>query len=208
MAKEIFIKTHFQFLMAILLWIIMVVGFSSVLILDGGVPDYYDTRLISHGIINFLWFTLLVFQSSLIRSNKQNLHIAIGKIGIIFFIVVALNILYIFYTTYTRRGHFIAVDWMVLFQFILGLFLILKGFQQRKYNHQLHKDYILFGSFCLIQPAINRFAAIFGQYYIVGFILTSLVIVTLFILHWKKIKWPVIAWLIAWGAGVYLRFIH
>ena len=208
MTKEIFFHSHFHFLMAILLWLIMVVGFSSVIILDGGVPDYYDTRLISHGIINFLWFTLLVVQTSLIRSNKQKLHISIGKFGIIFFFFVSLNILYIFYTTFTRRGHFIAVDWMVLFQFIVGLFVIVNGFQKRKYNLKLHKDYILFGSFCLIQPAINRLAGIFGQYYMIGFFLTSLLIVLLFIIHWKKIKWPVIVWLFAWGAGVYLRFIQ
>ena len=208
MAKEIYIKTHFHFLMAILLWLIMVVGFSSVMIADGGVPGYYDSRLIIHGIINFLWFTLLIIQSSLIRSKKQSLHVTIGKIGIIFFILVTLNIVYIFYSTYTRRGHFLAVDWMVLFQFILGLFLILKAFQQRKNNTRLHKDYILFGSFCLIQPAINRFASLFGENYIVGFVLTSLLMVILFVLYWKKVKWPVIAWLIAWGAGLYLRFIN
>lgn len=200
-------KSNFYFKMAIMLWLIMVVGFSSVIIFEGGVPDYYDTRLICHGIINFLWFTLLVVQSALIRSNHQKLHMTLGRMGMIFFFFVVLNILYIFYTTYARRGHFIAVDWMVLFQFMVGLFVIVKGFHNRKYNLMLHKDYILFGSFCLIQPAINRLAGIFGQYYLAGFIITSLLIVTLFILHWKKIKWPVLAWLVAWGAGVYLRFL-
>lgn len=200
-------KAYFHLFMSILLWVIMVVGFSTVLIYDEGSPVYYDTRLISHGIIVFLWFTLLVFQSSLIRSHNRKLHMVIGQGGMIYFIIVALNIIYIFYTTYTRRGHFIAVDWMVLFQFIVALFVIYIGFQKRKYNLTLHKDYILFGSFCLIQPAINRFAVIFGQYYIYGFVISSLLFVLLFVLYWKKITWPVYVWFIAWGAGVYLRFI-
>ncbi|WP_373523521.1 hypothetical protein [Aquiflexum sp.] len=58
------------------------------------------------------------------------------------------------------------------------------------------------------KESINRFAGIFGQYYIHGFTITSILLVLMFVLYWKKISWPVIAWSIAWGAGIYLRFIR
>lgn len=194
--------------MSILLWVIMVVGFSTVLIFEGGIPDYYGARLMIHGLINFLWFTLLIVQTSLIRSKNQNIHKTIGMFGMLYFILVSLNVIFIFYTTYARRGNFIAVDWMVLFQFIVGITIIYIGFRNRKQNLKVHKDYVLFGSFCLIQPAINRLASVFGEYYVFGFIVISLIIVLLFVLYWKKINWLLIAWLFAWGAGSYLRFIH
>ena len=92
---------------------------------------------------------------------------------------------------------------MVFSQYLFAIVLMIIGFVNRKSNPLTHKTNIIFGSFMLMQPAIDRaIEHLFDDIYVIVWLLTYFLIYSLFIWFFKGIKWQVAVGFIIWIIGL------
>jgi hypothetical protein len=150
----------FFFYFSVVILILVIGGFgSNAMVNFEDLPPLLPIVYI-HGIIMLIWYTLVVVQTSLIRSGNRSLHMILGKtssvlaLGIIFTgILMTLN-------TYERSAR---VDIVTINIFLIINFIILYSlaFYRRKYSDK-HKRLILFASLSMILPALGRITQAFS----------------------------------------------
>jgi len=180
-------RSGYFFWMAVVMWACVVVGFGSSLALG----NYNDvtplpTYLIVHGVALLAWFSWLVLQTSLVRTNNIALHRKTGLAGIAIALLVIATTPKVFLSaparlmsrglTFesdlsqfpplgiegTKVGEFVPT---VLFASTGNLFLFTLLFGAALWfraNAEVHKRMMLFASIAIFAPALARLARLPG----------------------------------------------
>lgn len=188
--------------MSITFWLIMAIGFSDNWLFDIGQPSNSNPKFLIHAFFAFSWFTLLVVQTGLIRKNNTKAHMKIGITGMIVFTGFLLSTLPMYAQEYFDQGYLDPLSTMIFLQLMFAMILIVIGFAKRKKNPLIHKTHIIFGSFMLIQPALDRAVGhVFGEVGI-QWLIIYLILFGLFIWYYKKIKWQIAVGFLVWAGGL------
>lgn len=99
----------------------MVVGFADNWLYDVDQPSNSVPRFIVHGVLAFLWFTIVVVQTGLIGKGKVSLHQQVGLFGFVVFICLVVSTSYIYLVKYLD-GRFGPLSLMVSSQLVFAVF--------------------------------------------------------------------------------------
>lgn len=103
-------------------------------------------------------------------------------------------------------------DWTFLIKplEIFSIILVTIAFLNRKHNSQKHKEYMLFGTFCLIGPALDRTVLhLFGpENMIWPMIIMYWLLFGLFIWYKKQFTWYMGVWVCFWSYSLFPLFIE
>ena len=199
-------RKYFHLIMAIIYWLFMMIGFSDNWLTQVDQESNSDFKYIIHGVIAFLWFSLLIVQNTLVKSNNLKTHKRLGLIGLPLFYSLLVSVCYIVYSEFAEKGELDALTTMVSIQAIVSAVVTTIGFSKRKINTQQHKLMMTFGSFCLTQAAINRTVYwLFGSEYVFIFsLMIMLLMLALFIWYSRRFTWFYGAWIVSFIVGVVL----
>ena len=180
----------------------MAIGFSDNWLFDVGQESNSQPKFLIHAFFAFSWFTLLVVQTSLIRNKNYQWHFKIGVLGVVVYYLMTLTIWDLYYEAFAAEN-----DWLKLAKplELLSILLVTLGFVNRKRNSEKHKEYILFGTFCLIGPALDRSVVhLFGpENMIWPMIISYWLLFGLFVWYKKKITWYMGLWVVFWIYSLY-----
>ena len=198
--------------MSIIFWFIMMIGFSDNWLYDTGQPSNSDTIFIVHGLLAFSWFSLLVMQSGLINRQRIDLHKKIGVYSFVVFILLIPSSFAIYIEMLVEKGTIDPNGLGLLCLYIFAVILIFIAYKRRKTNLVDHKFLMLFGSFLMLRPGVDR---VFNNLvdilpFIVSailYFLTFLVFYYIFYRHRKKMEWPITTGFIIWFAGVVYGYL-
>ena len=194
-------RNNFYFIISITLWVFMAVGFSDNWLFDIGQPSNSNPKFLIHAFFAFSWFTILVIQTGLIRKNNTKTHMKLGVAGMVVFAGFLLSTLPMYVQEYLDQGSLDPLSMMIFLQLMFATILIIIGFLKRKTNPLVHKTHIIFGSFMMIQPAVDRAVGhLFGEIGI-QWLIIYLVLFGLFIWYYKKIKWQIAVGFLIWAGG-------
>lgn len=189
--------------MSIIYWLFMVIGFADNWLYDTQQASNFILKFQVHAFFAFSWFSLLVVQTSLIRKNNFKTHQKVGIIGMFIFVGMILSIGWLYLSRYLELGYMEPLSQMVFSQYLFAIVLITIGFANRKSNVLTHKTNIIFGSFMLMQPAIDRaIGHVFDDLFPILFLLTYFILFGTFIWYYKKIKWQFVVGFLIWLAGL------
>ncbi len=198
-------RDKFFFIISLIFWFLMVIGFSDNWLFDTGQESNSQPKFLIHAFFAFSWFTLLVVQTGLIRKRNYKLHMKLGLLGIIIYYLLTITIWNLFFENFMDKN-----DWMRLVKPLeaFSIVLVTLGFLNRKKNTQNHKDYIIFGTFCLIGPALDRTVFhLFGPEYMMWpMLILTFGLFGSFIWYKKKFTWYMGLWLIFWTYSLYPLF--
>ena len=187
---------------AVTLWLLMVIGFSDNWLFDTAQESNSQPRFLVHSFFAAAWFTLLVVQALLVRSRAVQQHMKLGVIAILAYVGMTITIWYLFAERYIATG-----DLMIFFKpvEILSVVLIVLGVANRKKDRIKHRQYMMFASFCLVGPALDRSVFhIFGpEHMIVPMLLLYLGLFAWFGLAIKKIIWYMVLWFVFMAYNLY-----
>ncbi len=189
-------RKYFYLFLSVILWLIMVIGFSDNWLTDTGQPSNSEPKFLIHAFFAFSWFTILVVQNVFIRKSNIKAHMKAGQAGFLIYIGFLLSTLPLY------LKEFEPLSIMVFGQLVLASILIGIGFYKRKSNPVVHKTNIMFGSFLLIQPAWDRAAGhLFGSQGI-EWLVFYILLFGLFIWYHGKVKWQIATGFAVWLAGL------
>jgi hypothetical protein len=195
-------RENFFLLFSIILWLLMAIGFSDNWLFDIGQESNSQPKFMIHAFFAFNWFTLLIIQSALIRKKNFKLHMKLGLLGIVIYYLLTLTIWNLFYESFLLKD-----DWLKLVRPLetFSILLVSLGFLNRKQNSKKHKEYIMFGTFCLIGPGLDRAVFhIFGpENMILPMFILYLALFSLFIWYKKGFTWYMGLWAIFWIYSLY-----
>ncbi|MFI1770252.1 hypothetical protein [Thalassobellus citreus] len=204
------IRKNYSLIISLVFWILMVGGFSDNWLTNIEQETNYVPKFIIHGILAFTWYTLLVIQPLLISSKKPAFHMKLGLFGIIVFYSMVLSVIFLHLFPYESDPAQLIMINSAKAQMILGVFLVSQGFLKRIKDIEKHRIFILFGTFCLMQPSIDRFTGnflvdlnLFGLADMIPWLLIYTVLFLSFIWYSKKITWYMIVWFIIWFFYLY-----
>ena len=189
------------------------IGFTDNWLYDVGQKSNSNPIFVSHGLIAFAWFSLLVLQTGLISKNRINLHKKFGIGGIIIFFLLFVSNVIILVVKLSATGQIDPDSTASFVLFALATVLIIIGFKHRKVNPESHKLYMLFGSFLMMRPAIDR---VFNKVTdLVPFILMSILYAITYLLFFYlfyryrgKLEWYMTLGLVLWLSGaIYVNLI-
>jgi hypothetical protein len=198
-------RDKFFFIISLIFWFLMVIGFSDNWLFDTGQESNSQPKFLVHAFFAFSWFTLLVVQTGLIRKRNYKLHMKLGLLGIIIYYLLIITVWNLYFENFMDKN-----DWMRLVKPLeaFSIVLVTLGFLNRKKNTQNHKDYITFGTFCLIGPALDRTVFhLFGPEYMMWpMLILTVGLFGSFIWYKKKFTWYMGLWIIFWTYSLYPLF--
>ena len=195
-------RQHFYLVMSTLFWLVMVVGFSDNWLFDVGQESNSDPVFLTHAFFAFAWFSLLVVQSSLIRTRRIAVHKSLGIAGIAayagFFIVTS----YIYISGAITEGAMSRLGVLNLAFFAFATVLIVHAFLVRHRNSRLHKSNLLVGTFLLMEPGISRaLGHLAGDESQLYWLLAYIVLFGTFVWYYRRITWQIAAGFLIWLGG-------
>lgn len=197
--KVTYLKRNFHLIMAISFWVLMMVGFSDNWLWDTKQDTNFIPKYIIHSITAFSWFTILVIQNILIKNKKVRFHMRLGLIGMFSFIVMILSLAYLDIELYREFGRLDKMSLNTSIQAVIAAIIIGNGYLNRKSNLNEHKFQMTFGTFCLIQPAMNRTAFyISDEYFLLPFIGVYLILLSFIVWYKRKLTWYMLLWFLVW----------
>lgn len=207
--KETYMKRNFHLFMAVSFWILMMVGFSDNWLWDTGQKTNFIPKYIIHAITAFGWFTILVVQNLLIKKRNIKLHMNLGLIAMFIYATMILTLGYLDFELYKEFGKIDKMSINTSIQAIIATLIIVKGFLKRKSDLNEHKFLMTFGTFCLIQPSVNRTAWYISEEYFL-YVHASIYLILFLIVVWykRKLTWYMIAWILVWLFYFYYIFLN
>ena len=203
-----YLRRNFHLLMALCFWILMMVGFSDNWLWDTGQDTNFIPKFIIHAITAFGWFTILVVQNILIKKRHIKYHMTLGLLAMFIYAAMILSLGYMVYELYEEFGRIDKMSLNTSIQAIIATVIIGNGFLNRKGNLNEHKFLMTFGTFCLIQPSINRTAFyISDDYFFIPFVGIYLILFAALVWYKKKLTWYMIVWLVLWLFFFYYIFL-
>ncbi len=202
-------RKNFYFIISIIYWLFMVIGFSDNWLYDTNQESNFIPKFIVHAFFAFSWFSLLVVQTGLIKKNNLKIHQQIGIFGMIIFVGLILSTGWLYLSRYLVLGYMAPLSQMVFSQYLFAIVLTTIAFINRKKNALTHKTNIIFASFLLMQPAIDRAVGhLFDEQFVIVWLITYFILFGTFIWYYKKIKWQFVVGFIIWLAGLVNMIIH
>lgn len=197
-------RKHFFLIMSLVYWLFMVVGFSDNWLYDIGQASNSVLKFMIHAFFAFAWFSLLLAQSVLISFGNLRHHKKLGIAGFVIFPAMCLSIGYIYGVRYLELGYLAPLSKMVIAQVFYAVILTTLSFIYRKKAPIKHKNYMILGSFFLIQPALDRtIGHLFDPIFLEAWLFSYLVLFGMFFWFFKKLYWPLIFGLLIWGIGFF-----
>ena len=163
MADKIMKKSNSYFrLMAIIMIIIAVGGFTVFDIKNiDEMPKPYPF-LVLHALIMVSWYILLVIQTQLVNKNKLKTHIKYGMYSIILAFALVVTGIGVIYKSYIRETDpllaSVSFGTLISFSFAYGI-----GYFYRK-RPDLHKRAMIFAGIATLPAAIGRIALTFNLF--------------------------------------------
>lgn len=195
-------RKQFYFLISLLFWLFMVVGFADNWLYDVDQPSNSVPRFIVHGGVAFLWFTIVVVQTGLIGKGKVSLHQQVGLFGFLVFICLVVSSSYIYLVKYLD-GRFGPLSLMVSSQLVFAVFLTARAYHQRRLDPMEHKICMIFANLWLIQPAMDRWVDhLFPDNFLLVWLGTYLVLFVAFIWYFRRVPWQLWIGVAIWLAGL------
>jgi hypothetical protein len=204
------IRDNFYLCMGLVFWLIMMIGFSDNWLYDVGQPSNSNPKFIIHGLFAFLWYSIFVIQTGLIRKRQIGLHRKLGFFGIFIFVGMTLSTGYLFLSMYLRKGDLNPLSYMTSAQWAFGVVLVVMAYVKRRSDIQLHKTNMVFASLWFIQAAMDRFVercipsmdSGYPDFYIpVWFFCYGILFATM-IWYYKRVPWQLYIGFILWTAGL------
>jgi len=177
----------FFFNYSLLMLILAIGGFGINAIVNNERMPPKSGILISHAIVMFLWYILLVFQSWLIKSNNFSLHKNLGKLSVILALSVVITGALTVANSYPREPQGVA---LVTYNFlIVSLFSIFYSIAVYKRKVPIvHKRLMLFTSLAVLHPALFRVNRIFDLNFPLDLLLLLILILIIVIYDVRTIK--------------------
>jgi len=202
--------------MGLVFWLIVMIGFSDNWLYDVDQPSNSVPRLIIHGLFAFLWYSLFVVQTGLIKKRKIGLHRKLGIVGIFIFAGMTLSTGYLFLAMYLRNGDLNPLSYMTSSQWAFGVVLVVMAYLKRRSNTRLHKINMLFANLWFIQAAMDRFVEKLvppleidsPDYYIPVWLLFYGILFATMIWYYKRIPWQLYIGFIIWTAGLIFAIMN
>ena len=200
-------KRNFFVAFSAALWLLMAVGFSDNWLFDIGQDSNRQWKFMVHAFFAASWFTLLVVQAVLVRSRNTRIHMKLGIVALLFYAAMTVTIWGLYVESALQRD-----DWTRLVKplEVLSVVLVVLGFLNRKRDSQRHKEYMLFGSFCLVGPALDRSVFhVFGpEHMLIPMFAIYLLMAGAFVWYLRGFRWYLLVWLVAWGYSVHPIFLR
>ena len=153
--------------MALFLVLLVLLGFGPSFYLRGAVPSYprpnptLSPWVILHGTIFTMWMALIVAQTQLISARKHSAHMQLGKLGMLFAILM-IPVMYLTAVWQVARANQAPftdpLTWTIVPLSVIIPFAILiwNGWQHRR-DVQFHKRIMLSAAIMVVMgPAIGR----------------------------------------------------
>lgn len=153
--------------MALFLVLLVLLGFGPSFYLRGAVPSYprpnptLSPWVILHGTIFTMWMALIVAQTQLISARKHSVHMHLGKLGMLFAILM-IPVMYLTAVWQVARANQAPftdpLTWTIVPLSVIIPFAILiwNGWQHRR-DVQFHKRIMLSAAIMVVMgPAIGR----------------------------------------------------
>lgn len=153
--------------MALFLVLLVLLGFGPSFYLRGAVPSYprpnptLSPWVIVHGTIFTMWMALIVAQTQLISARKHSVHMHLGKLGMLFAILM-IPVMYLTAVWQVARANQAPftdpLTWTIVPLSVIIPFAILiwNGWQHRR-DVQFHKRIMLSAAIMVVMgPAIGR----------------------------------------------------
>jgi len=137
----------------------VVLAFSMNILLKNYHLDSSMSVIIIHGISMLLWYSLLFWQTRLIRIDNINTHKKLGLLSIVLSIVIVISGIMIAISNYKGER-----EALTLFGNFSGIFIfgILYTFAViNRYKSDIHKRLIIVASIAMLSPALVRILRIF-----------------------------------------------
>jgi hypothetical protein len=152
---------------ALFLVLIVLLGFGPSFYLRGIVPSYprpnpsLPPAVILHGLVFTTWMALIVTQTQLIAARKHGIHMTLGKLGMLFAILM-IPVMYLAAVWQVARANqppfTDPLTWTIVPLAVIIPFAILvwQGWRNRR-NAQWHKRYLLSAAILVVMgPAFGR----------------------------------------------------
>ncbi len=147
----------------------------------------------------FLHATFHIIQNILIKNKNVRFHMRLGLIGMFSFIAMILSLAYLDIELYREFGRLDKMSLNTSIQAVIAAIIIGNGYLNRKSNLNEHKFQMTFGTFCLIQPAMNRTAFyISDEYFLLPFIGVYLILFSFILWYRRRLTWYMLLWLLVW----------
>jgi hypothetical protein len=153
--------------MAIFLVVLVLLGFGPSFYLRGIVPPYprpnptLPPTVILHGLVFTLWMGLIIAQTQLIAARKHSVHMTLGKLGMLFAILM-IPVMYLTAVWQVARANqppfTDPLTWTIVPLSVIVPFAILvwNGWQHRR-DVQFHKRAMLSAAILVVMgPSIGR----------------------------------------------------
>lgn len=197
------IRTHFYFLIALLFWLMMVVGFADNWLYDVDQPSNSVPKFIIHGLFAFAWFTIFLVQAALIRRKQVVIHRRLGMAGFAVFVGMALSTGYLYLSFYLDKGYLRPLSQMISSQLAFAVVLVALGFWQRRRDLHQHKMNILFANLWLIQPGMDRWVDhIFPSIFLELWLAVYLALFAAMIWYYRRVPWQLWVGALIWFVGL------
>jgi hypothetical protein len=152
---------------ALFLVLVVLLGFGPSFYLRGLVPPYprpnptLPPAVIMHGLVFTLWMALIVTQTQLIAARKHGIHMTLGKLGMLFAILM-IPVMYLTAVWQVARANqppfTDPLTWTIVPLAVIVPFAILiwSGWTNRR-NAQWHKRYLLSAAILVVLgPSVGR----------------------------------------------------
>jgi hypothetical protein len=153
--------------MALFLVFVVLLGFGPSFYLRGIVPTYprpnptLPPAVILHGVVFTLWMALIVTQTQLIAARKHQVHMTLGKAGMLFAILM-IPVMYVTAVWQVARANqppfTDPLTWTIVPLSVIIPFAVLvwNGWQNRR-NAQTHKRLMLSAAILIVMgPSFGR----------------------------------------------------
>ena len=187
---QVFTGNQFYKGMGLILLGLVITGFGSAALVRGQNPLELPTLYHLHGISYLIWFSVFIFQASLIGKDKRQLHMAIGKMSPVV-ILAMLATGWMMARMSFERGVSpipdISIHQFSAFPFfdLLGLLVFYLRAIVKRSDAEFHKRAMLLGLIAIMDPATARIGLS------IGFppfpLIASLLLVSVVIWHDKKV---------------------
>ena len=153
--------------MGIILLLLVLIGFGSAAIVRGQNPLALPLLFHIHGISYLLWFSLFIFQASLIGRDNKTLHMTLGKLSPLLILALLVTGWLMAVASYHRGVSPIPnidIQQFVAFPFfdLLGLVLFYGFALAKRKDAAFHKRAMLLALIAIMDPATARIGMTIG----------------------------------------------
>ncbi len=177
----------------------MAIGFSDNWLFDTGQESNSQPKFMIHAFFSFCWFSILLVQTGLVRAGNARLHMKLGVIGIVVYACMTATIWYLYAERFVESD---ALRSLLKPLEVLSIVLVAMGFINRRRNREKHREFMMFGSFCLIGPALDRTVFhLFGpEQMMIPMLVLYIALIGWFGLAVRKLTWYMVLW------GVFMAY--